>query len=78
MAKTAVYLGIAALSVLHHDSWLWDDPTLLFGFLPVGMAYHIAYTLAAAVLWYLASQFAWPRELARFAESDDDAEGGGG
>ncbi len=77
LAKTAVYLGIAALSILHHDPWFWDDPTLLLGFLPVGMAYHMAYTLAAAALWYLASQYAWPRELVRFAESGGDPGGGG-
>lgn len=62
MAKIAVYLGFAALLLLHHDPWFWDDPTLLFGFLPIGLAYHMAYTLAAAVLWYFASKYAWPLE----------------
>ncbi len=78
MAKIAVYLGIAVLAILHHDPWFWDDPTLAFGFLPLGLAYHAAYTLAAAVLWYLAVRYAWPGELARFAESGGDAEDGGG
>ncbi len=40
MKKTAVYLGILVLGLLHQDFWFWDDPTLIFGFLPVGLAYH--------------------------------------
>lgn len=77
MAKIAVYIAIAALAVLHYDPWFWDDPTLAFGFLPVGMAYHMAYTMAAAGLWYLASRRAWPVEAARSAQSDGGAEDGG-
>jgi hypothetical protein len=81
LSKTAVYLGFAALLILHHDFWLWDDPTLVFGSLPVGLAYHMAYTLATAALWLLALKYAWPHAIVRFAEStdspEDSAEDGG-
>lgn len=56
LAKTAPYPAIAVLAALHYDFWFWDDPTLAFGFLPVGMAYHLVYTMAASALWYLASR----------------------
>jgi len=77
LPRIAIYLGIIGLVILHYDFWLWDDPTLVFGFLPVGLAYHVAYTLATAALWYFAVKYAWPRNIVRFAETDDDAEGGG-
>ncbi len=68
MKKKAVYLAILLLAVLHQDFWLWHDATLLFGFLPVGLAYHALYSLVAALLWYLALVFAWPADAEAFAE----------
>jgi len=50
------------LLLLHNDVWLWDDGSLALG-LPVGMTYHIAYSLAAFVLLLLLLKFAWPRHL---------------
>ena len=60
MQRRLVYLGLIALAILHQDFWWWDDATLVFGVLPIGLAYHVAYCLAAAGLWYLATKFAWP------------------
>ncbi len=77
MPRIAVYLGITSLLILHHDFWLWDDPTLIFGFLPVGLAFHVVYTLAAAALWYLTVSYAWPSEIVRFADLSDDTEDDG-
>ncbi len=32
---------LVLLAVLHQDFWWWDDGhTLVFGFMPVGLAYH--------------------------------------
>lgn len=72
MNRTLVYVAAVVLAILHHDFWLWDDATLVFGFLPAGMAYHAAYTVATAGLWYLALRYAWPDEAVRFAEGSDD------
>lgn len=52
--KLLAALLIAAVAALHHDVWLWNDRTLLGGVLPVGLAYHLAYTaLASGALWAL-------------------------
>ena len=48
--------------MLHQDFWLWDDATLVFGFMPIGLAYHTAYCIVAAGLWYLATKYAWPED----------------
>lgn len=72
MPRKLIYLAAILLFALHHDWWLWDDPSLLFGFLPVGLAYHAGYSLACAVLWFLATHYAWPQDLAAFAEEPAD------
>ena len=76
MKKKAVYLALLVLAVLHQDFWFWDDSTLLFGFLPVGLAYHAVYSLVAALLWYLALVFAWPSDAEAFAEQGPEETAG--
>ncbi len=51
------------LAVLHQDFWLWDDGSVLLGFLPAGLAYHAGYSLAVGVFWWLVVRFAWPAGL---------------
>jgi hypothetical protein len=70
MSPKAVYIALLVLFVLHQDFWFWDDPTLVFGFLPVGLAYHALYSLVAAFVWYLALRYAWPKEAVAFASGD--------
>jgi len=62
-----VWLGVIVLLVLHQDFWYWDDPTLVCGFLPIGLAYHALYTLVAACLWAGAVRCAWPSHLEKLA-----------
>ena len=38
------------------------DP-MIFGFLPIGLAYHAAYSIAAAVMMAMLVKFAWPKRL---------------
>jgi len=54
---------ILILVVLHQDNWNWDDATLVFGFMPIGLFYHACISVAAAVLWYMATKVCWPKEL---------------
>ena len=62
--KAKLFLaGLAAFALLHQDFWLWADSRLAFGFLPSGLAYHAAYSLATVALWALAVRYAWPSEL---------------
>jgi len=72
----ALTLLVLAVYVLHQDCWNWKkaDP-LVFGFLPIGLAYHGAYSLLAAVMMWVLVKFAWPKELDAM-ESDRENERG--
>jgi hypothetical protein len=72
MARWMLTIAVAVLYVLHQDTWFWDTARpLVFGFLPIGLFYHAAYSVAVAVLMVLLIQYAWPRQLERDAESTD-------
>lgn len=60
------------LFLLHQDSWWWDSRTLIMGFLPVGLAYHAAFSLGAAALWALACRWAWPDHIEEWADATDE------
>lgn len=52
---------IALLTIIHQDFWFWDSyEPLVFGFIPIGLAYHAGISLAAGILWFLAIRFCWP------------------
>jgi len=74
MSRRSVYLLLVLLGVLHQDFWFWDDPTLLLGFLPVGLAYHSLYSIAAGAAWWLVLRYAWPEDAEAFAEGRDETE----
>ena len=58
------FVAIVALYALHQDVWFWRSARpLVFGFLPIGLAYHAAYCLAAALLMWALTTFAWPAHL---------------
>jgi hypothetical protein len=65
-------LAFIALFVLHHDVWNWNKTTLVLGFLPVGLAYHAAYSLVAGLFWYLVTRFAWPHSVEKWANEPND------
>ena len=54
----------AALYLLHQDVWFWRDARpLVFGFLPIGLAYHAVYCVAVALLMWTLTRVAWPGHL---------------
>ena len=63
MRAKLLLAALAAFVVLHQDLWLWTDGTLVLGFLPAGLTYHIGFSLATAGLWALVARFAWPEDL---------------
>jgi hypothetical protein len=63
-----MWLLFALLVVLHHDWWFWNDARLVFGFLPIGLGYHMLISVAAGALWGWASFYAWPLEVEREPE----------
>ena len=55
---------ILVVYLLHQDFWNWKKAEpLLFGFLPVGLAYHAGYSILAAVMMAVLVRFAWPKHL---------------
>jgi hypothetical protein len=62
--KKVVWGLVVLLAILHQDFWFWDriEP-LIFGFTPIGLAYHVGISLAAAAAWALATVYCWPHEL---------------
>lgn len=58
--------------LLHQDWWNWRESNpLVFGFLPIGLAYHAFYTLVVAGWMAVLARWAPPADL--FA---DDGEAG--
>jgi hypothetical protein len=64
MSRSTATILVTLLYLLHQDFWFWTDAEpLVFGVLPVGLFYHVAYTLVTAfVLWVLVRRF-WPAHL---------------
>ena len=72
MNKRLVYCLVIVLAFAHQDFWLWDNPKLVFGFLPVGLAYHIVFSILVAICGALVVRYAWPDELQSFADADEE------
>ena len=57
-------LVTAALYALHQDIWFWREARpLVFGFLPIGLFYHAAYTIATSGLLWMLVRSHWPTHL---------------
>ena len=57
---------VLIIYVLHQDFWFWRAARpFVFGFLPIGLFYHAAFTLAASVLLVVLVKYAWPAHLER-------------
>ena len=61
--RRLMWIFFAVLVVLHHDWWFWHNGTLVFGFMPIGLAYQILISLAASALWGWAAFNAWPEHF---------------
>ena len=71
--KCVVYSLVVILAVLHQDFWNWDNASLVFGFLPVGLAYHAIFSVLAAIVWAMAVKFAWPTRIEAWADENENA-----
>jgi hypothetical protein len=61
--KWLLTLIVVVVILLHQDIWFWKDNTLVLGFLPIGLAYHIFYSCLAALTMWLLVRLAWPTHL---------------
>jgi hypothetical protein len=64
MNRLLLVVVVAVLYVLHQDFWFWREARpLVFGFLPIGLAYHGAYCVAVSLLMWTLTRIAWPAHL---------------
>jgi hypothetical protein len=65
---------VVLLAILHYDFWYWDDETLVFGFVPIGLAFHAVFSLAAAGVWALVMLWSWPTHVEKWAAQSAERE----
>ncbi len=64
MTRALLVAAVAAVYLLHQDLWFWREARpLVFGFLPIGLAYHGAYCLVVAGLMWWLTRTVWPAHL---------------
>jgi hypothetical protein len=64
MKRAAAVATVATLYVLHQDVWFWRTARpLVFGFLPIGLFYHAAFTLVTSLALCLLVWLLWPSHL---------------
>ena len=62
--RVLLFLLILAVYAAHQDLWNWSKPEpMVFGFLPAGLAYQAAYSIACSVLMAVMVKTAWPKQL---------------
>jgi Protein of unknown function (DUF3311) len=64
MKKLLLLLLLGAVYAVHQDIWNWRtaDP-MIFGILPIGLAYHAGYSILASITMATLVRFAWPAKL---------------
>jgi len=64
MKKFLLFLLIAVVYLLHQDFWNWRvSHPLVFGFLPIGLAYQAGYSILASIMMAILVRTAWPKHL---------------
>ena len=72
MTTAVAALLVAALYVLHQDLWFWRVARpLVFGILPIGLFYHVAYTLVTSLLLWVLVRMLWPSHLEAERSADE-------
>ncbi len=71
MKRSLLVVAIIALYLLHQDFWFWRATTpIVLGFLPIGLFYHVCYTLVISALMWALVRYAWPSHLEEQAERE--------
>jgi len=69
-------LLVGAIYVLHQDFWNWKQAApLVFGFLPIGLAYQAGYSILAAALMAVLVRMVWPAHLEEVEPEAKDPKG---
>ncbi len=73
--RKIVWSLVVVLGVLHYDFWFWEDRSLMFGFMPVGLFYQALISVATGIVWALVVRHAWPSGVEQWAsEAPGDPE----
>ncbi len=76
MKRLFLVLLVVVLYALHQDVWFWRTThPLLLGFLPIGITYHVGFTLAVTALMGLLVKMAWPAHLESGGEGEKGEKG---
>jgi hypothetical protein len=55
---------VIAVYLVHQDFWNWRNAEpLVLGVLPIGLAYHAAYSVLASIMMAVLVKYAWPGHL---------------
>jgi hypothetical protein len=69
MTRVLLIVVVVALYILHQDFWFWRTAhPLILGFIPIGLFYHAAFSVAASVVMWLLVKYAWPSHLEQEVE----------
>jgi len=64
MKSWILTLLAVALFGLHQDLWFWNSATpFVFGFMPIGLFYHVCFSIASSLLMWALVKWAWPATL---------------
>ncbi len=64
MPSAVAALVVTMLYALHQDVWWWREARpLAFGVFPIGLFYHMAYTVALSFALALLVRLIWPSHL---------------
>ncbi|MBI4262875.1 MAG: DUF3311 domain-containing protein [Acidobacteria bacterium] len=64
MTRLLAVLIVAVLYALHQDVWFWREARpLVFGVLPIGLAYHALFTLITSLALWAVVRLVWPAHL---------------
>ena len=75
MNRILLVVAVVALYILHQDFWFWRTPyPLVFGFMPIGLFYQGAFSIAAALVMWLLVKYAWPSHLEEELEQSKSQE----
>jgi len=77
--RTRLFLvaAVVILYVLHQDFWFWRMARpFVFGFIPIGLFYQAAFSVAAALLMWLLVKYAWPAHLEEEVEQEQETRTG--
>jgi hypothetical protein len=75
--KTCLLIAlVAVIYVLHQDFWNWKKAEpLVFGFLPIGLAYQAGYSILAAAMMAVLVRLIWPSHLENVEPEVTDSKG---